>query len=258
VAAAYAALAAWSGHLSPLARRPVLDGLVPPTPYRWVEPPPELASTNVAPDGQRFDVPLGASGSETAVLTTDDAQLSVILAEGSFAAEPEQLSVEVRVEPLAASAVTAPEPPTRILGNVYLVQATYRPSGEPAPLEVEARVVLVYPLLAGDHGGHEVLVSRRGTTWTAVDTNDLASIQQVDGPVEALGYLAVGGQPAAAPTPTPGSASGDDGAPVATFVIVAALVVLVIGVVAALLPGRSSRPAAGAGRGSRRGRNRSG
>jgi hypothetical protein len=258
VAAVYAALAAWSGHLSPLARRPLLDGLVPPAPYRWVEPPPELAAENVAPARQRFDVPLTETGSETAVLTTDDAQLTVILAEGSFAAEDGQRSVEVRVEPLGASSVSAPEPPTQIVGNVYLVEATYRPSGDPAPLRIETRVVLVYPLRLNDHAGHEVLVSRRGSEWRAVETNDLRSIQQVDGAVRTLGHLAVGGLPVSATaSPSPGS-EGDGGMSVAAFVIVAALVVLTVGAVAALLPVRSSRPAGGGGTGSRRGSNRSG
>jgi hypothetical protein len=257
VAVAYAGLAAWSGHLSPLARRPLLDGLVPPVPYRWVEPPPELAQSNVPPQEQRFRVPLGAAGSETAVLTTDDAQVTIILAEGSFPPERGQRSVEVRVEPLGASTVTPPEPPTHIRGNVYLVEATYLPSGEPVALAVETRVVLVYPLLAGDHGDHEVLVSERGRTWTAVETTDLRSIQQVDGVVEVLGYLTVGGDPLTpGASPSPGSDEG--GTSVLAFVIIAALVVLAIGVVAALLPGRASRPAGGGGTGSRRGSSRSG
>jgi hypothetical protein len=204
-------------------------------------------------------VPLGAAGSETAVLTTDDAQVTIILAEGSFPPDRGQRSVEVRVEPLGASAVTPPEPPTHIRGNVYLVEATYLPSGEPVALAVETRVVLVYPLLAGDHGGHDVLVSERGRAWTAVETTDLRSIQQVDGVVQDLAYLTVGGEPLTpGVSPSPSSDGGDDGISVVAFVIVAALVVLSIGVVAALLPGRASRPAEGAGTGSRRGSSRSG
>ena len=45
----YAATAILSGHLSPLSSGPLLDGLAPPTAYRWVEPPPELAATNQKP-----------------------------------------------------------------------------------------------------------------------------------------------------------------------------------------------------------------
>jgi hypothetical protein len=45
-AAATFVLGAWmSGALSPLARRPILDGAAT-LPYRWVSPPPDLASTN--------------------------------------------------------------------------------------------------------------------------------------------------------------------------------------------------------------------
>ena len=63
VAIAYAALAGLSGWLSPLARGPLLDGLGPPQPYRWVNPPPALASTNQPPSSAVFHVPLDANGS---------------------------------------------------------------------------------------------------------------------------------------------------------------------------------------------------
>ena len=85
IVAFYAATAWLSGQLSPLARRPLLDGLAPPTPYRWVDPPPELASTNLAPAPGTFRVELGTRGSLTAVLTTTDAQVTLILPKGSFA-----------------------------------------------------------------------------------------------------------------------------------------------------------------------------
>ena len=54
--ALYASGAALSGHLSPLARRPLLDGLAPPTPYRWVEPPVELVTSNEPPSSGRFKI----------------------------------------------------------------------------------------------------------------------------------------------------------------------------------------------------------
>jgi len=75
IALVYAVSALWSGHLSPLARRPLLDGLAPPTAYRWVRPPPELAATNQKPTPGTFTVELGNDGSKTAVVTTDDAQV---------------------------------------------------------------------------------------------------------------------------------------------------------------------------------------
>ncbi|HXQ57078.1 MAG TPA: hypothetical protein VOA19_14935 [Actinomycetes bacterium] len=47
----YLAGAVVSGRASILARRPLLDGLAPPTPYRWVHPPAELAAGNKPPAG---------------------------------------------------------------------------------------------------------------------------------------------------------------------------------------------------------------
>ncbi|MGZ8593495.1 MAG: hypothetical protein ACXWYC_09355 [Actinomycetota bacterium] len=256
VLGAYVAGAALSGHLSPLARRPLLDGLVPPAPYRWVEPPPELAGRNVAPSPESFRVALDDGGSETAVLTTGDAQLTLILPEGAFAAADGQRAVGVRVEPVGASAAGAPPAPTTILGNVYVVRAAYQPSGEPAELGAEARAVLVYPLLTNDHGGHEVLVSPDGAAWTALETNDLPSVQQADAAITSFGHLAVGGS-VASPTAAP-EGEEDGGSAIPAVAIGAGLVVLAIGAAVALLPRGANRPGRGAGTGSRRARNRSG
>ena len=239
VGSLYVASAILSGHLSPLARAPVLDGLPPATAYRWVDPPPELADTNLEPTPGSFRVQLAGEGSRTAVFTTDDAQVTLILPRGAFAAAPGQRVVDLTVEPVAPSQVADPPRPEQIRGNVYRLAAAYGPSGDPAPLAIDARVVLVYPLLSGDHGGHDVLVSRRGRTWTAVDTNDLPSIQQADGPVDVLGFIAVGARPATSPSASPAVEAG--GSPVATIVIVAALVVLAVGAAVALRPRRRAR-----------------
>ena len=57
---AYVGLASWSGALSPLARGPLLDGTGPPQAYRWVNPPPDLAATNIEPSSLRKRLPLTA------------------------------------------------------------------------------------------------------------------------------------------------------------------------------------------------------
>jgi hypothetical protein len=275
VAVVYMATAWFSGHLSPLARLPLLDGLIPPAPYRWVDPPADLAPTNVEPVSETSEVELGNRGSVTAILSTDDAQVTVVLPRGAFPEARRQRGVRVRIEPLAADEVEPPDPPQRILGNAYRLRANYVPSGEPAPLEIDARVVLVYPFFPTDHGEHAVIASADGETWSAVETNDFRSIQQADGPIETLGYVAVA-QTGTTPTPTPGAENGAD---VATIAIVVGLVALAAGAAFALRPsgrngrggtrrsskgsgsGRrkkgSSRPAKGAARGSRPGSNRS-
>ena len=80
----YAALAALSGHLSPLARGPLLDGIGPPQAYRWVNPPPDLASGNQPPSSGVFHVPLDASGSRPEVFVTSDNQVTVVVPKGAF------------------------------------------------------------------------------------------------------------------------------------------------------------------------------
>ena len=230
----YAATAILSGHLSALSRGPLLDGLAPPTAYRWVEPPPELAATNQKPTPGTFTVKLGSGGSKTAVFTTDDAQVTVILPEGSFADAEGQHSVQVTVAPLAG-AIANPDDPLHVVGNVYQVEATYQPSGDAASLANPANVVIVYPLLANDHGSHAIIWSRTGERWKALETDDLPSIQQAGADVDELGYLSVAGQPA---SPTAGSGTSG-GSSVATIAIVAGLIVLAV--VAAVLLRRGSR-----------------
>lgn len=272
VVAVYVATAWFSGQLSPLARRPLLDGLIPPAPYRWVDPPPELASTNVDPTPVTTVVDLGNRGSETAIVSTDDAQVTLVLPRGAFGTAPQQQSVRVRIDPLPPDVVEPPEPPLRIIGNVYRLRGNYVPSGDRAPIQsVGTRVILVYPFFPTDHWQHAVISSADGESWTAVETNDFRAIQQADGPIDALGYVAVaqtGMRAAQAPT-------ADGGVDVATVAIIAGLVALAAGAVWAIRPargssrrrpggskkrtdprrrrnrGRSSRPARGAARDSR-------
>jgi hypothetical protein len=235
IAVVYAATALWSGHLSPLARRPLLDGLAPPTAYRWVKPPPELAATNQKPTPGSFTIELGNDGSKTAVVTTDDAQVTLILPAGSFASAEGQRSIEVTVEPLAGG-IAHPDEPLHVVGNAYLLDATYQPSGDAAKLESLATVVMVYPLLANDHGSHSIIWSKTGERWKAFKTDDLPSIQQAGADIRELGYVSVAGQPA---SPTAGGGGSGEGSSVATIAIVAGLIVLAV--VAAILVRRGPR-----------------
>jgi hypothetical protein len=210
-AALYLSGAALSGHLSPLARRPLLDGLAPPTPYRWVEPPVELVTSNEPPSSGRFKVRLGAEGSRTSVMTTDDAQVTWVAPKGAFAFAEGQRAVEITIQPLAPSAFAEPEPPLEIAGNVYLLEATYRPSGEPAPLAASTTIILVYPLLSNDHGGHAVLASETGDDWTTLETSDLPSIQQADAELAMVGHVAVARTGSTSPSPSAGGGGSSTG-----------------------------------------------
>ncbi len=77
VVAIFAALAAVSGSLSPLARRPLLDTGPVPVPYRWVAPPPEAVAGNQQPSSGAFQLPISNGTSVPKTFFTSDGQTTL-------------------------------------------------------------------------------------------------------------------------------------------------------------------------------------
>jgi hypothetical protein len=243
----YLAGAAVSGRASILARRPLLDGLAPPTPYRWVSPPPEVAATNKPPASARFTVRLTPSGSQLGAFSTSDGQLNLVLSEGAVPARPGQSAVEVAIDPVDP-ATLGPVPAGLVgAGNAYRIQASYRPSGARVEtLGGQSSVGLVYPLLAtavADPGGHVVLSSADGRTWERLRSTDTPGTHQVSAALPRTGYVQVGVPPAAG--------GGEGGDPRNRILLLAGGVAAVIVLAALLLRLRGSR-ASPPTRGSRR------
>jgi hypothetical protein len=227
-ALAYLALAALSGTLSPLARRPLLDGFATPVPYRWVSPPPELAGTNEPPTPADFTLKLTERGSRPDVFTTDDAQLTLIPVAGTFPPAPGQDAVHLTVTLLDVASVSPPKEPLEIVGNVIDLRATYEPSGDPiATIDKPLEVILVYPLPPNVHAtSHTVIFSRDGSTWEISDGTESTAIQQTEGPVRTLGYVAVAADVSASSPSPPASSGGNSTLGIALIVgaVCAALV----------------------------------
>jgi hypothetical protein len=229
IAFAYLALAGLSGHLSPLARLPLLDGIGPVAPYHWVAPPPELAAGNVPPTSGTFDVTLSERGTRAGVFTTGDAQATLILTAGTFPASAGQDQVHLTITPLDPAKVGTPEAPLQIIGNVYRVEATYEPSGDRVrTVRATLEVILIYPLTPNAHAtSHAVVSSRDGRTWTTSQGSDSPAIQQTEGPVDTLGYVAAAGDLTPTSTgPAPAAAGGRSSLGIALIVagVCAALV----------------------------------
>jgi hypothetical protein len=220
--------AAVSGRASILARRPLLDGLAPPAPYRWVTPPADLAASNKPPASTRFTVQLGTDGSQLGAFSTSDGQVNLVLSQGAVPPRSGQLSVEVSIDPVDPAAL-GPVPAGLVsAGNAYRIQASYQPSGaEVEALQGQSSVGLVYPLLAtavADPGGHQVLSSADGQAWEALQSTDTPGTHQVSARLARPGYVLVG-------VPPSQGGSGDSrnrilllGTGIAAVIVVAALV----------------------------------
>ena len=219
-----------SGHLSPLARRPLLDGFIPPPPYRWVDPPPELASSNLPPASGKTRIPIGPNGSEAAFFATDDAQVTLNVPKGAFPALSGNKAVEVTIEPVDPASVGPLPGRLSVTGNVYLMRATYQPTGDRAHrLDASVVAILTYPSLSNDLGNHTLVVSPNGKRWERIKTHDQHATKQVNGRLRSLGYLAVGSTPLPSAGPGGGTTSGE-GIPLAIIAMMVGAALLLAGV----------------------------
>ena len=228
VAGFYVLGALVSGHLSRSARRPLLDGLAPPPPYDWVSPPPSLAAGNKEPAAGRFAIDLDPTvGSTASVYSTADAQVSLGLPDGGIPPVSGETSAILTITPLAPGSFATPAAGEALWGNVYRIQATYRPTQQAiTTLGQSAQLVLFYPAPPNVLGyKHAVLHSSDGKTWTALPSIDAPAQQQVQADASELGYFVVGQQKIAG-----ASTSSFPLGRVITFSIVGLLAVAVVGV----------------------------
>ena len=239
LAVVYVIAALLGARLDPFADRPVLDGLAPPAQYNWVSPPPALASSNQPPASGSADVPLGPAGSQAGVFPTKDFQAELVLATGAIPPHGSDVSVRLALTPSAPAAGGALPSGLTIAGNVYLVAATYQPSGLPVKrLSEPAQLRLAYPLLfSGLIGEDSLLASTDARTWSSIPSRDSIASQVVHANVSRLGYYAVG--QSAAPSGT--SPSGATRSPLALAVAGIVALVGVVLIVAALVARRRAR-----------------
>jgi len=103
LAAGFYLAAAWMTSLhggSPM--RPLYDGLAPPAPYRYVNPPPDLAEDNETPLRAVGTLLLGEEGSGARTVATADGQALVVFADGAVPPRNGEEEVSVRVTPIAS------------------------------------------------------------------------------------------------------------------------------------------------------------
>jgi hypothetical protein len=243
VVVAWASLAAWSGRMTPLARRPVLDGLAPPVAYRWVNPPPELAHTNLPPVPGAFTLPLGPDGVRADLLFTSDNQVNIIVDGGAIPPASGEREVKLTVDPLDPSGLPAPGGKLVAFGNAVRIAAVYRPSGSPVPSTAkDLDVVLVYPQTSTlRSSSHRILYTADGARWQTLETTDSVAQHTAEARIPGFGTVLV----AAVPEPAPITPQGGGRSPILIVAVVVAACAILIGA-GLILRSRSSgrgRPA---------------
>jgi hypothetical protein len=196
VLALYLSGAMVSGQLSPLDRRPLLDGFASAPPYRWVSPPPGFVSGNEPPSSGSVTLKLGTNGSVGGVVSTQDLQVTVIFKDGAFHSKAGATGVDVVVEPLDPATLGALPTGLTVVGNAYRVRADVAGASGPAPaLGATADLSIVYPALA--HAGitppeHVILASSDGSAWHRIPTSDASGVLTAAATIDALGDFVVG------------------------------------------------------------------
>ncbi len=188
-AAAYLAAAALSFGAGLVPVRPIYDGLAPPPPYNYVDPPPELAEDNRPPQPGEGTVEFTPEGSMARSVATPDGQALLILPQGAIEPREGERLVEVTLEPLSPASMPAPPAGLVIDGNAYAYEAVYRPSGEEAVAARELTVVLRYAVHA------EQLLMLDGGAWRPLEADAAPGSLQLFGDTDRLGVFAAAGPP---------------------------------------------------------------
>jgi hypothetical protein len=224
VAFAYLAGTALGGRVSPLTRRPLLDGLAPPPPYHWVKPPPELASGNKPPSGATASVRLGPSGTAVTAISTNDGQANLLLDPNAIAPSAGDQSVRVQIEPVDPGTLAALPNGLAVAGNAYRVRFSYQPSGKPVTAFAgKATISLVFALLpipVSSPFDNTMLVSPDGKAWTRSQSTATPGTHQVAAPLEKPGYVI-----AAVPPAAPETAASPNRTPLIAGLVAAAVIV---------------------------------
>ena len=98
---------------------PLYDGItVAPEPFRYVSPPPDLASTNKPPASGQGDLQVATGINKLATVQTDDKQVLAFFPEGALSTTAAKITIKITPE-------TSPPPPpsgNKLIGNVYGIE----------------------------------------------------------------------------------------------------------------------------------------
>ncbi len=186
----YLAGAGISGRLSPLARQPLLDGQAPPPAYRYVKPPPALATSNRKPDTARLAINAATRGG-AGVYQTQDQQAAIVFESETLPAGVAG-PLTITIEPLDPAPIAPPPGGKTLTGNAYRMRLMAKDGTAIDKLAGPAPVVLRYPSESGSFTRSHTLLVLEGSTWRALESIEARGAQQVNADVGQLGTFVVG------------------------------------------------------------------
>lgn len=143
---------------------PVYDGIiVPPEPYRWVSPPPNLAAGNKPPLSGEATLPVLNGQVSGGGIQTGDNQVVMYFGPGAFKPPAGATSVKCSIVPDP----NPPAPPAgvEIRGNVYRVTCVGEPGGAPGTIVSPYHLTMRFP-----DGPFKEIHFYDGSAWRALPT----------------------------------------------------------------------------------------
>ena len=143
---------------------PIYDGIiVPPEPYRWESPPPNLAAGNKPPLPGDATLPVQNGQVAGGGIQTGDNQVVMYFGPGAFKAPASATGVKCSIVP-------DPNPPAapagvEIRGNVYRVGCVGEPSGGPVTVVSNYHLTMRFP-----PGAFKEIQYNDGSGWRALPT----------------------------------------------------------------------------------------
>lgn len=162
--ALYLAAVVSSDRLGLLPLRPLYDGLMPPPPYRYVNPPIEFIRENQPALGGTGMLRLTETGSEPGSAATNDGQAVVTFATNTVAPRAGEEAIVVTLTPLDPRRVVPAALRDRADGNAYRVEVVYAASRTPVVLQRPITIVLRYPVHATE------IFQERTPDWQVLPT----------------------------------------------------------------------------------------
>lgn len=205
--------------------RPLFDGFAPPTPYRWVKPPPEFTD-NQPPEAAQRTIPLSEQGSEAANASTTDAQIIVTLPQGAVAAHPPDTALQLTITPRDAAAVAPLPAELRAVSNAYQVAMVYQPSQAPVPQVNQAAIIA---LTAASEGDGLLYLPPGAQQWQTVPSRAFGNTHGRTASFPGPGHYLVTASPAVTTTKAPGASTPGGSGGVLAVVIISAVAAAVGG-----------------------------